>query len=314
MTNIFSRLKKVELREGWKHEAYDFTEWLSKKENLDLLGEEIGADIKLIKTEANVGKYSVDILAEDERDGKKIVIENQLEETDHNHLGKIITYAAGYDAEIIIWIVKDVRDEHKNAVDWLNEHTDENTNFFLIKIELWQIDDSNPAPKFDIITSPNEWAKTLKNNPSNSDLTDTKLKQLDFWTKFKKYVREIDNRIRLRTPRPQHWYDVSMGTSEAHISLTVNTRDNIIACDLYIPGNKMFYEFLQEKQEEIESELKEDCIWWMATKATGIRVKHDVADVFDEERAKEYFDWLYENIILFQKMFGNYFKQFKKSI
>ena len=312
MKRTLSKLKKIELREGWEHEAYDFTDWMSMKENLDLLGEEIGAEIKLIKTEASVGKYSVDILAEDERDGKKIIIENQLEETNHDHLGKIITYAAGYDAEIIIWIVKDVRDEHQKAVEWLNEHTDENTNFFLLKIELWQIDDSNPAPNFDIIASPNEWAKTIKNNPLNSALTDTKLQQLEFWTKFKKHVREKDTRMRWRTPQPQHWYDVSIGTSEAHIALTVNTRDNWITCDLYINDNKQFFEFLKDNQEQIEDEIKESGNWWNATKASGVRVKKEVIDVFDEEKAEEYFEWLYENTVLFHKVFGKYLKQYKK--
>ncbi len=125
------KLKKVDLRSEWKNESSDFTTWLSRKENLDLLGEEIGIDISLIKTEANVGRYNVDILAEEENTGRKIIIENQLENTNHDHLGKIITYATGYDAEIIICVVKDARDEHKQAIDWLNRHMDQNVNFFI---------------------------------------------------------------------------------------------------------------------------------------------------------------------------------------
>ena len=190
MKKPLSKLNKVELRDVWGHEAIDFTNWLAQKENLDALSEEIGVDIKLIKTEANVGKFSVDILAEEEASGRKIIIENQLEDTNHDHLGKIVTYASGYDAEIIIWIVKGVRDEHQKAIDWLNEHTDENISFFLIKIELWQIEGSNPAPKFEIMVSPNEWAKAIKTSPSNGELTDTKLQQLEFWNKFKNYIRK----------------------------------------------------------------------------------------------------------------------------
>jgi hypothetical protein len=111
-----SRLKKVELREAWENEDSDFTHWLAQPENLQLLSDEIGIDISLVQTEASVGKFSVDILAEEENTGRKIVVENQIEKTNHDHLGKIITYASGFDAEIIIWIVKDVRDEHKQAV------------------------------------------------------------------------------------------------------------------------------------------------------------------------------------------------------
>ncbi len=141
-----ARLKQINLRKAWGHEATDFTKWLAEEENLSLLSDEIGLDIKLIQTEANVGKFNVDILAEEENTGRKIIIENQLETTNHDHLGKIITYASGYDAEIIIWIVREAREEHKQAIDWLNDHSDEQSNFFLIKMELWQIGNSVYAP------------------------------------------------------------------------------------------------------------------------------------------------------------------------
>lgn len=210
MIKILSKLNKVNLRDVWEHEALDFTNWLALEENLDALSEEIGIDINLIKTEASVGKFNVDILAEDEATRRKIIIENQLEQTNHDHFGKIITYASGYDAEVIIWIVKDVRDEHQRAIEWLNEHTDEDINFFLIKIELWQIENSNPAPKFEIICSPNEWAKTIKVNAGSAEITGTKLQQLEFWDKFKEYANKNNTNLRLRTPRPQHWFDVSI--------------------------------------------------------------------------------------------------------
>jgi hypothetical protein len=130
-----SKLNKMELRDVWGVEP-DFTSWLAQQENLDLLGEEIGVEIKPIRTEASVGAFKVDILGEEESSGRKIIIENQLEDTNHDHLGKIITYASGYDAEIIIWVVRDVREEHQRAVEWLNEHSDEKTGYFLIKVEL----------------------------------------------------------------------------------------------------------------------------------------------------------------------------------
>src|SRR5262249_15714013 len=119
------KLKKVELREGWKHEASNFTRWLAEEENLILLGDEIGFVLKLVQVEAAVGSFNVDILAEEESTGRTIIIENQLEITNHDHLGKIITYASGYDAQVVVWVVKDVREEHRQAIDWLNEHTDE---------------------------------------------------------------------------------------------------------------------------------------------------------------------------------------------
>ena len=115
----------------------------------------MNSDIEIVETEANVGSFNVDILAKDNNTDRRIIIENQLERTDHDHLGKIITYASGYDAETIIWLVKNVRDEHRKAVEWLNNHLDENINIFLIRIEVWRIGDSKAAPKFNIVVSPN---------------------------------------------------------------------------------------------------------------------------------------------------------------
>ncbi|MDD3970254.1 MAG: DUF4268 domain-containing protein [Candidatus Pacebacteria bacterium] len=310
MKNL-SKLNKVDLREVWAHEAIDFTNWLAQKENLDTLSKELGIDLKLIRTEASVGKFNVDILAEEDSSGRKIVIENQLEDTNHDHLGKIITYASGYNAEIIVWIVRDVRDEHQKAIDWLNEHTDENINFFLIKIELWQIEGSNPAPKFEIIVSPNEWLKTIKNSSNNGELTDTKLQQLEFWNKFKEYVQENDTIIRLRTPRPQHWYDVSMGSSEAHIALTVNSRENLIGCEVYINKNKELYNFLKNLKDDIEKEIGEPIEWIDAAVASRIKIRKETSNLFDQAEAEKSFDWLYEKTILFQKVFSHYFKEFK---
>ena len=312
MKKNLSKLNKVELRDVWGHEAIDFTAWLAQQENLDALSEGIGVDIKLIKTEANVGKFNVDILAEEEASGRKIIIENQLEDTNHDHLGKIITYASGYDAEIIIWIVRDVRDEHQKAIEWLNEHTDENINFFLIKIELWQIADSNPAPKFEIVVSPNEWAKTIKASPTNGELTNTKLQQLEFWNKFKNYVLKNDTRIRLQTPRPQHYYDVSMGSSDGHIDLLIDSRDNLIGCGIYISKNKDLYHFLQKRKDEIGQEIGEIADWVDASVASRIKIKKEVSDIFDQAEAEKYFAWLYEKTVLFQKVFGKYFREFKK--
>ncbi len=307
MKKDLAKLQKIDLREVWSIEP-DFTKWLVKKENLDLLGEEIGVGIKLITTEANVGNFRVDIFAEEESSGRKIIIENQLEDTNHDHLGKIITYASGYDAEIILWVVRDAREQHQRAIEWLNEHTDEKTGYFLIKVELWQIEGSKPAPKFDVLVRPNEWAKAIKINTAGSELS---VQQLDFWTKFKGFVRAKDTRIRLQTPRPQHWYDVSIGSSEAHVSLTINSRENLLGCEIYISRNKEFFNFLQERKGEIEKEIGEQVEWVNAAVASRIKIKKEIPDLFNQSEAENYFAWLYEKTTLFQKVFGRYFREFK---
>ena len=312
MKRTLSQLQKVELREVWGHEALDFTTWLAEKENLALLSEEVGVELKLVQVEATVGRFNVDILAEEESSGRKIIIENQLEDTNHDHLGKIITYASGYDAEIIIWIVRDYKEEHQKAIDWLNEHTDEDIAFFLIKIELWQIEGSNPAPKFEIVVSPNEWAKAIKADAQNLEISETKIQQLEFWTKLKNFIRARDLTIRLQTPRPQHWYDVSMGSSEAHVVLTINTKENTIGCEIYINSNKTLFNFLLEKTDEIESELGEEAEWIDAAKASRIKIAKRVNGVFESKELEGYFAWLFEKTVLFQRVFGKYLREFKK--
>lgn len=309
-----SRLEQVELRNIWQHEALDFTNWLALEENLALLGDEIGTTIKLIRTEANVGRYNVDILAEEEGTGRKIIIENQLEDTDHDHLGKIITYASGYDAEIIIWIVKDAREEHKRAVEWLNEHTDEKIGFFLLQIQVWKIGDSSPAPKFDIVASPNEWAKITKIAGGDGEISETKTRQLRFWTDLKECVGKTHPKLRLQTPRPQHWYDVSMGSSEAHIGLSLNSQKNLLSCELYISKNKELYGFLMERKEEIEREVGAELEWIDASVASRIILRKSVDSIFNKNKESEYFEWLASKTELFQKVFQKQFMNWKQSI
>lgn len=312
MKKQLSKLSKIELRDVWGHEAIDFTNWVAQPENLELLGTEIGIDIALIRTEASVGSFNVDILAQEESSERKIIIENQLESTDHDHLGKIVTYAAGHDAEVIIWIVKSVREEHQKAIEWLNEHTGEEIGFFLIKVEVWQIDDSKPAPKFDVIVSPNEWAKTVKGSPAMGELTATRLQQLDFWTKFYEYVHQIDPKLHMQNPRPHRYCDVSLGGVSGHIALIVNARDNTLGCWIYIGKDKEAFRFLVERRDIIETELGEPAEWVDAPVASEIKINKSVDDIFDPKKMEDHFKWLYQKIVLFQKVFGKYFRELKK--
>ena len=305
-----AKLRKIDLRSVWQHEALDFTKWLSLEENLGMLSNEIGVEMSLIQTEASVGKYSVDILAEEENTGRKIVIENQLETTDHDHLGKLITYASGFDAEIVIWIVKDVRDEHKQAIDWLNEHSDEHANFFVIKMEVWQIGDSPYAPKFQVISQPNDWAKAVKNSPIKSELTSTRLMQLEFWTDFRNYGEKKTEKLRFRKPLPRSVYDISIGNSKAHLILVCDTKTNRLRCGFYISDDKELFRNLEAYKTEIENELNYDLQWYSPEerKASIIYATRD-ADISITEKWEEYFDWLISTAEDFQRVFLKYLKK-----
>ena len=300
-------LKRLDLREYWKHEALDFTKWLSEPENIAILSDEIGIGIEVTQTEASVGRFNVDILAQEENTGRKIIIENQLEMTDHTHLGQLITYAAGLEAQYVIWIVREVREEHRQAVDWLNEHTDEDISFFLVALELWQIGNSDPAPKFSVLSRPNEWKKSVKTSAQDGDLTDTKTKQLEFWQQLKEFATDKYPDIRLRTPRPQHWYDISIGRSDCHICFIADSRENQVRCELYIPDSKDLFKTFLASAAQIEKELALGApLDWQelpGKKAARIRVLHDFTFA-DPATWPEAFQWLSETAIKFKKVFG----------
>ena len=307
-----SKLKTVELRKVWKNEASDFTTWLAKEENLKLLSDEIGIDISLVQTEASVGRFSLDILAEEENTGRKIVIENQLESTNHDHLGKVITYASGFNAEIIIWIVKDVRDEHKQAVDWLNEHTDDEVNIFAIRMELWQIDNSPCAPKFQIVSEPNDWAKAVKKSTAQAELSERRLMQLEFWNQFREFAKSRKSALRMRKAFPQHWYDISIGTPKSFLEFIIDVNNSQIRCEFYIPDSKELYSALLEKKDEIERELDYKLEWLNqeGRKYSSIRRVLDV-DVQDSHNWEKAFSWFMNTAIDFQKVFIKKTKQLK---
>ena len=293
---------KVNLREIWKHEALDFTQWLAQDENLELLSQELGIELMSARTEVKVGQFAVDILAFDDNENR-VIIENQLEQTNHDHLGKIITYAAGLQAETIIWIVSKAREEHQLAVSWLNENTNEKLNCFLIEIEAWQIDDSAPAPRFNILAKPNNWVKTLRSGTDK--ISETKLQQQDFWDKVKEYG-EMNAKVvkSWQKARPQHWYNISIGTSKAHLALTLNSVKNQIGLELHIPDNKDLFQKLFTKKEMIESQLGYKLDWQeLPDKKASRVIITKVADFRDESQQDNIIKWAVEKADEFTRVF-----------
>ena len=195
MINL-GKLKEIkDLRKVWPHEAIDFTPWLAEEDNLALLADAVGLEITVDETESSVGDFNVDIYATETGTDRKIIIENQLEDTNHDHLGKLITYASGKSADIVIWVVKRAREEHRSAIEWLNNHTDENIAFFLVEIKLYQIGSSDIAVKFEVVEKPNDWTKEIKRNTSNSPT----LQSVQFSTKgqWKKAMERTLTDIRI---------------------------------------------------------------------------------------------------------------------
>lgn len=255
------KLEEVDIRELWKHEQYDFSEWLSKEENIEMLSDEIGLTLTDISKEVFVGSYRCDLVAKDETTGIKAIIENQMEATNHDHLGKIITYASGLDANIVIWIVKEAREEHKSAIEWLNNKTIKDISFFLIEIRAYKIGDSLPAPKFVIIEKPNDFVKTANLSTDSVELSKTQSERLNFWNIFNEALISRNKPFNVRKATTDNWYDVALGTSEAHIGITLVNKTNRIGIQVYINDNKKLFDKLFLESEEIENKLGFSMDW-----------------------------------------------------
>ena len=199
------KLVEVDIRNVWKHEQYDFSKWLASEENINELGNTLNLTLTDVETEKFVGNYRCDILCKDEITGKVVLIENQLEPTNHDHLGKIITYASGLDASVVVWIVASAREEHASAIEWLNKHTDDDVSFFLVEIHAYKIGDSEPAPQFKIIEQPNDFVKSVKAISKNSYISDTEKKRLEFWTQFNEVLEERGKPFNRRKATTDHF-------------------------------------------------------------------------------------------------------------
>lgn len=251
MTKQLGRLQKVDIKTVWKTEYNHFTPWLAKEDNIAILGEELKIDLEVLEMEKSVGPFRADILCKDTGTDKYVIIENQFGKTDHTHLGQIMTYASGLDAFTVIWIAENFTEEHRAALDWLNNITDENIEFFGIEIELSQIGNSSPAPMFNMVSKPNTWSKSIKKSSTNIQLTSTKIFQEQYWQGLKDYVETQKVSFRMQKALPQHWTNISIGKSNYKLCAIANSRDKWIAVQLVVYGINSLENFrrLREKWE-----------------------------------------------------------------
>jgi hypothetical protein len=254
------RLQKVELREVWLSESSEFTPWLARDENLKLLSEAIGIELECEAQEKEVGPFRADILCKDTNTDNWVLIENQLERTDHGHLGQLLTYAAGLDAVTIVWIANRFTEEHRAALDWLNKRTDEKINFFGLEVELWRIGDSPVAPKFNVISRPNDWTRDVSEAAKQmdvSEMSDRRRLQFEYWTALQQMLGERKTAVRARTGRPRAWVVFAVGRSGFNLWAEMYVRDKEIGVGLTCkpPYTKTFFQQLKTQQQAIEKEL-----------------------------------------------------------
>ena len=297
------RMKPVNLREVWPNEESDFTPWLADPRNLALLERALGMPLEVLELEAAVGPYSADILCRDSNDGTRIVVENQLESTNHDHLGKLLTYAAHLGARVIVWIAKSFTDQHRAALDWLNEVSEPGTWFFGLEIELWQIGESTPAPKLNIIAKPNDWSGRI----GPKDLTDTRLMQLDFWKGFADFVTRNGKIVTsTRSPRPNGYLGLSgVGRGGFYLFGVVSTWSDDggheLRAELVLKGQDAdhYFELLHAVRHDLEEEHEfSDKMKWY--NPAGVQMRKIYwslpTDFEDRDLYTELYRWLLERV------------------
>lgn len=305
---IFSELEPVDPRKYWVNEAADFSPWLSQPENLKRLGDAIGLDLELEAVEKNVGPYRADIVCRDTVTNDVVLIENQLAKTDHSHLGQLLTYTAALDALTIVWIAASFTDEHRAALDWLNEATGEEINFFGLEIEVWKIGNSQPAFKFNMVSQPNEWTKQIRSSQVSGNLTPTQEIQLRYWQAFREHLKNNSKLLRPTKAYPTNLYGLSIGRSDVSFEAYANSIEKHIGVliGFWRKHARAYFHLLHEQREVIEQELGLPLEWneKPGKKSCSIAYRIQNIDPLDESHWPTQHYWLVNSLEKIHKVFS----------
>lgn len=294
--------EELKLSSVFDGEAADFTPWLSK--NLDNLADKLGIELNSDDTEVHVGTFRVDISAR-ASDGRIVIIENQFERTDHTHLGQLLTYAGGLNADIIIWIAERFRPEHRAAIDWLNDNAAD-ADFFAVEARAVRIDDSLPALFWDIVASPNDWTRVGGATIKSGELGPSAKLRLEYWTALNQMIEEKDARLTRFKPDTSGWQGGSIGTSYFYLNTALNSQDKWTRVEIYLDGDKSNEWFikLQERKSEIEEKLGYGLKWepMESKRACRISIRKDADPTNQEDWARQH-EWIIQKRLEFEKVF-----------
>jgi len=306
LANI-SKISRISIREEFPDEAQNFTPWL--KENLNYIGEKLHLSFTdEVEIEVPVGRYSCDVMAHT-TDGQRVVIENQFGNADHDHLGKILTYAAGLEADILIWIAEDFLPEHISALNWLNSITSEETpSFFAIKIGLIKIEDSKPALEVNTIVYPDQWARQVKTSRLSRERSEKSKKYNEFWQHFVTYFDKVKNGFKNKSPSYDNYVDIPSGISKFNFTFLF-TKGKFPAIQLWLghdtkEKNEENFEKLKSHQAELESVFP-NLEWYNnpENKSKIILIKRDKEYDFSDINREEVMEWLSKTMQKFEKSF-----------
>jgi hypothetical protein len=301
------KLEYVEPRTLWESEPRHFTPWLAK--NLGLLGEALGLDLEFLKAEVEVGSFKADVAARDTGRDRQVIIENQLEPTDHCHLGQLLTYASGLDAAVIVWISPEIREEHRQALDWLNRNTTEKIEFFGIALEVVRINDSKPAVVFRLAASPNAWTKTV-NAAQASQISPREEAYQAFFQLVMDELREKHRFTNAKRAQPQSWYAFRSGVVSDITYNVAFASGNRLRAELYINGaatkNKAIYDALMMDKTAIEA-LTGELVWERLDQRQASRISLVRSNTNIDDAAKhgeEMRSWLVQALLKIKAAFG----------
>ena len=300
-TPEFGRLERVDLRKGWESEPQDFTPWLAQAENLALLSQTLNMDLETAGQEESVGPFRADILCRNTLDDSWALIENQLERTDHTHLGQLLTYAAGLQTVTVIWVAATFTDEHRAALDWLNEITDERFRFFGLEVELWRIGDSPAAPKFNVISKPNEWTRSVKQGSKGSGANQQHRR---FWERLHNHLAKTNSSIGLEGPKQKQWLRSS--TSAPHFLVAASRATKLIRVDMRCMGDNRLVnlDLLKKQKVAIEAEIGEPMVWPADDKFGLVILRSHHSVDTDEANWPEQIEWMADALERFDRVLG----------
>ncbi|WP_226698834.1 DUF4268 domain-containing protein [Qipengyuania gaetbuli] len=302
------KVHRVDVRSAWPNEASHFTPWLASDEGMELLQEALGMELEVEATEKFVGPFKADILAKrtDTTDDHWVLIENQLERTDHRHLGQLLTYAAGLDAVTVVWIAESFAEEHRAALDWLNDVTSDQLEFFGLEIELWQIAGSPPAPMFNIIAEPNDWQREVKQG-AGGRVSDLKETQRHYWSALRSALIERGSKVRPQKAQPQSWTTYALGRSGAWLGACMNTQKNNVWAEFCCngPPGKVWYDAIVAHRDEIEAKIGHPLSWQRldGKKQSRVALYLENADPTNESDWGRQHTWLIEKLERFYDVF-----------
>jgi hypothetical protein len=271
--------------------------------------------------EKPVGRFSADILCKEVGADRWVLIENQLEKTDHSHLGQLLTYAAGLSAVTIVWVAANFTDEHRAALDWLNQITDETVRFFGLEVELWRIGTSSPAPKFNIIAKPNDWSRSVAQAARSLDEgepSETRLLQQKYWTALNLVLDTKRGPVTgHKKPQLQSWMSYRVGRSGFYLAGVMIHQKRAIRAELYISGPraKTFFSLLKAQQAAIEQELGFQLQWEELPTGTDSRISRYLKDVDPENEADwpQQHEWLANSLNAMHQAFSQRVRDLKAS-